>query len=273
MAIEVFNRYESKYLLTDEQYAYFYNDLLKYMELDAYNQKHEYYSISNLYFDTPHDSLIRASLSKPKYREKLRLRSYGIPEEKAKVYLEIKKKVFGLVNKRRTALKLEEAYEFVSSGQAPKLADYMNKQVLEEIKYFLRIYDLEPKVYLAYERKALFDKDNRDLRITFDTNIRSRRYDLKLEQGDYGEPLVKDGRWLMEVKAEKTVPIWLSQLLSKHGLYRTGFSKYGNEFRYMVKRNNLNYQTTGTQLESGVDSKRVQEQEKTIQERERVIYA
>ncbi|MIP45695.1 VTC domain-containing protein, partial [Salmonella enterica] len=159
MAIEVFNRYESKYLLTDEQYENFYTDLLKYMELDAFNKKHEFYSISNLYFDTPQDSLIRASLSKPKYKEKLRLRAYGVPEENAKVYLEIKKKVFGLVNKRRTALKLDEAYEFVQTGKAPDLADYMNKQVLEEIKYFLRLYDLEPKVYLAYERKALFDKN------------------------------------------------------------------------------------------------------------------
>ena len=68
MAIEVFNRYESKYLLTDEQYERFYRDLLKYMELDAYNKKHEFYSISNLYFDTPQDSLIRASLSSPNIR-------------------------------------------------------------------------------------------------------------------------------------------------------------------------------------------------------------
>jgi hypothetical protein len=148
----------------------------------------------------------------------------------------------------------------------------MNEQVLEEIKYFLRLYDLEPKVYLAYERKALFDKTSRDLRITFDTNIRSRRYDLKLEQGDYGEPLVNDGRWLMEVKAEKTVPMWLSQLLSEHGLYRTGFSKYGNEYRRLVRTTNLNYQTERP-LVPGTDFNPSIEQEQLIRERESVIYA
>lgn len=272
MAIEVFNRYESKYLLTDEQYEAFYNDLLHYMELDEYNKKHEFYSISNLYFDTPQDSLIRASLSKPKYKEKLRLRAYGVPEQNAKVYLEIKKKVFGLVNKRRTALKLDEAYEFVRTGQAPDPADYMNKQVVEEIKYFLRLYDLEPKVYLAYERKALFDKNSRDLRITFDTNIRSRRYDLKLEQGDYGEPLVEDGRWLMEVKAEKTVPFWLSQLLSEHGLYRVGFSKYGNEFKRLARTTNLNYQGE-RMLVPGTDYDPAMQPNQKIRERESVVYA
>lgn len=235
MAIEVFNRYESKYLLDSNSYRRLYLDLMEYMEPDEYNKQHEFYSISNLYFDTAHDSLIRASLAKPKYKEKLRLRAYGVPSKDAKVYLEIKKKVFGLVNKRRTALKLDEAYEFVRTGQAPELKDYMNAQVVNEISYFLRRYDLAPKLYLSYDRKALFCKDSRDLRITFDTNIRTRRYDLKLENGDYGEQLLDEGQWLMEVKAEKTVPMWLSVLLSEHQLYRTSFSKYGNEYKKMIK--------------------------------------
>lgn len=235
MAIEVFNRYENKYLLDTEAYHAIYSALLDDMEPDEYNRQHGFYSISNLYFDTKQDSLIRTSLAKPKYKEKLRLRAYGVPEQDAKVYLEIKKKVFGLVNKRRTALRLNEAYEFVRTGIEPEYKDYMNKQVLREITYFLQRYELEPKVYLAYERKALFCKKSRDLRITFDTNMRSRRYDLKLEQGSYGEPLVAEGLWLMEVKAEKTVPLWLAKLLSEHGMYRTSFSKYGNEYKKMLK--------------------------------------
>ncbi|RRJ62670.1 polyphosphate polymerase domain-containing protein [Paenibacillus oralis] len=239
MAIEVFNRYENKYLLDTEAYRNFYVELLEYMEPDEYNKQHEFYSISNLYFDTRHDTLIRSSLAKPKYKEKLRLRAYGVPRPDAKVYLEIKKKVFGLVNKRRTALRLNEAYEFVRTGIEPEYQDYMNKQVLHEITYFLQRYDLEPKVYLAYDRKALFCKNNRDLRITFDTNIRSRRYDVRLEQGDYGEPLVEQGLWLMEVKAEKTVPVWLSRLLSEHGMYRTSFSKYGNEYKKMIRNKDV----------------------------------
>ncbi|MBB6633527.1 polyphosphate polymerase domain-containing protein [Cohnella thailandensis] len=235
MAIEVFNRHENKYLMNREKYLTFYNALLEYMEKDEYN-KNEFYSISNLYFDTEHDTMIRTSLMKPKYKEKLRLRAYGVPNEDSKVYLEIKKKVNGLVNKRRTALKLNEAYEFVRTKEAPELKSYMNRQVVNEIDYILRMYgDLRPKLYLSYERKALFDKRSRDLRITFDTNIRCRRYDLKLELGDYGEQLLEEGQWLMEVKAEKTVPFWLSKLLSEHGLYRTSFSKYGNEYKKMLK--------------------------------------
>ncbi|MBO9128811.1 polyphosphate polymerase domain-containing protein [Bacillus sp. 165] len=235
MAIEVFNRYENKYLLDDQAYQRFYNDLQDFMELDDYNKQHEFYSISNLYFDTPNDELIRTSLSKPKYKEKLRLRAYGVPGEEAKVYLELKKKVCGLVNKRRTGMKLREAYEFVRTGIVPDYKSYMNKQVIEEIKYVLGRYELVPKVYLAYERKAMFSKESRDLRITFDTNIRHRRNDLRLELGDHGERLMPTGQWLMEVKAEKTIPMWLSRLLSEHGLYRTSFSKYGNEYKKTVR--------------------------------------
>ncbi|MEK3863279.1 polyphosphate polymerase domain-containing protein [Paenibacillus sp. FSL H7-0716] len=235
MAIEVFNRYENKYLLDNEAYYKFYNQLLEYMELDDFNKQHEFYSITNLYYDTEHNTLIRNSLAKPKYKEKLRLRAYGVPNQDTKVYLEIKKKVFGLVNKRRTSLKLNEAYEFVATGMEPEFKDYMNKQVIEEIKYFLTRYDLQPKVYLSYDRKALFCKNNRDLRITFDTNIRSRRYDLKMEHGVHGEPLLEPGQWLMEVKAENTIPVWLAKMLSEHQMYRTSFSKYGNEYKKMLK--------------------------------------
>lgn len=235
MAIEVFNRYENKYLMDTKAFYSIYNRLMAYMELDAHNKDDKFYSISNLYYDTDQHTLVRNSLSKPKYREKLRIRAYGVPEPDAKVYLELKKKVFGLVNKRRTQLRLPEAYDFALTGRPPAFREGMNRQVIGEIEYFLSRYELRPMVYLAYDRIAMFCKGNRDLRITFDTNIRTRRYDLKLELGDYGEQLMERGQWLMEVKAEKTIPVWLSKLLSELRMYRTGFSKYGNEYKKTIR--------------------------------------
>lgn len=237
MAIEVFNRRETKFLIDKNTYQDIQGELLRYMELDEYNKTHEFYTISNIYFDTIDNHLIRTSLSKPKYKEKLRLRAYGVPKGDEKVYLEIKKKVCGLVNKRRTTLQLKEAYDFVRTGIKPDIKNYMNKQVLNEIEYILKIYDLEPKLYLSYDRKALFGKENHDLRITFDTNIRTRRYDLKLENGNYGDSLLESDKWLMEVKAEKSIPLWLSKLLSGHKIVSTSFSKYGEEYRRMLVEN------------------------------------
>ncbi|KNY29994.1 polyphosphate polymerase domain-containing protein [Pseudobacteroides cellulosolvens] len=236
MAIEVFNRYENKFMMNTDTYEKVLRTLDEYMELDEYNKTHDFYTIANIYYDTDDHHLIRKSLSKPKYKEKLRLRAYGVPSLDDKVYLEIKKKVFGLVNKRRTKLVLSEAYDFVATGQKPELKKYMNRQVLNEIEYFLSVYDLEPKLYLAYDRKAYFGRDNRDLRITFDTNIRTRREDLRLELGDHGEQLLDKDVWLMEVKAEKTIPIWLTRMLSEYKLYKKSFSKYGTEFKTMISK-------------------------------------
>lgn len=235
MAIEVFNRHEQKYFLDTYTFLKLLDIMDKYMQPDKYNIDHKPYTISNIYFDTEDNYLIRASLSKPKYKEKLRLRSYGVPNADSKVFLEIKKKVAGVVNKRRTVLKLSEAYDFVSSGKKPEEKEYMNKQVLKEIEYFLKVYHLKPKVYLAYDRIAYFEKGNEDLRISFDQNIRTRRYDVALEKGDYGEKLLPDGIYLMEIKTSRAMPLWLTQMLAKYDIKRRSFSKYGTEFIHTLR--------------------------------------
>lgn len=234
MAIEVFNRYEHKYLLDKDTYEKVLKIMDKHMELDIHSKDHKPYTIANIYYDTQDDYLIRSSLSKPIYKEKLRLRSYGVPHKNGKVFLEIKKKYDGIVNKRRTALLLDEAYDFARTGISPSLKDYMNRQVLREITYFLKVYDLKPKVYIAYDRVAYFEKGNDDLRISFDRNIRSRRYDLKLELGDYGELLLPGDVYLMEIKTSLAKPIWLTDMLTKFQLRRNSFSKYGTEFKQYI---------------------------------------
>lgn len=114
----------------------------------------------------------------------------------------------------------------------------MNEQVLSEIEYFLHMYDLQPKLYLAYDRIAYFEKGNPDLRISFDMNIRSRRYDVRLDYGDYGEKLLSDDVFLMEVKTAFAKPLWLTDMLTKFGIKRKSFSKYGTEFKRMINSEN-----------------------------------
>ncbi len=235
MAIEVFNRHEQKYLLDTDTFNKVLTVMDSYMRLDKYNADHKPYTISNIYFDTDDNYLIRTSLSKPRYKEKLRLRAYGVPNADSKVFLEIKKKFRGIVNKRRTVLKLSEAYDFVSSGKAPVPEEYMNTQVLKEIEYFLKFYPLKPKVYLAYDRIAYYEKGNMDLRISFDCNIRTRRYDVALEKGDYGEMLLPDGVYLMEIKTSRAMPLWLTEMLAKYDIKRRSFSKYGTEFNQYLQ--------------------------------------
>ncbi len=231
MAIEIFSRCENKYRLDDTIFNKLLDRLSGYMETDAYNESRFTYSICNIYYDTDDSYLIRTSLAKPKYKEKLRLRSYGTPEINSKAYVEIKKKVYGVVNKRRSGMKLREAYTFLESGELPEISRDMNGQVLREIQYMLSQRVLMPQVYLSYERRAYFEPGNPDLRISFDTNILTRRYDLRLESGSYGEPLLAKGEWLMEIKTSRAMPVWLTRLLSEFKICPSSFSKYGTEYQ------------------------------------------
>lgn len=237
MAIEVFNRYEKKYMLNMDTYEKLLKRLEAYMIPDAYNQNGESYSISNIYYDTCDNLLIRNSIEGPVYKEKLRMRSYGTPDLKDHVFIEIKKKYQGVVNKRRTSIRLEDAYDYLDNGKQPDQSEEgckINGQVLREIDYFKAFYGLVPKVYLSYDRKAFFEKDDGDFRITFDTNIQTRRYDLRLESGSYGEQLLPANTFLMEIKISGAVPVWFTEIISELNIYPTSFSKYGTEYKKYV---------------------------------------
>ncbi len=253
MAIEVFNRYEKKYLLDTETFKWISEKLKEHMKPDKFNKNGKLYNIANIYYDTPDDALIRASIEKPVYKEKLRLRSYGVPGMEDEVFLEIKKKYKGMVNKRRTRLKLKEAYDFVDNGVKPSDAPYINSQVLNEIQYFLKVYNLVPKVYLTYDRMAFFDREDDDFRVTFDTNIRTRRKDVGLEKGNYGELLIGNDVWLMEVKSSKAIPLWFTKLMEEKDIKAVSYSKYGTEYKKHLineydKKENTNIKIEGDLL-------------------------
>lgn len=234
MIIETFNRYEKKYLITASDAERLFSMLSEHMCCDSYCENGNKYTISNIYYDTPDSSLIRNSLSKPKYKEKLRLRAYGIPDLDTRVFFEIKKKYKGIVNKRRSVFTLREAYAFAGQPEDISLKDYMNPQIIKELQYFLTVHKCEPKVYIAYDRAAYFSTDG-DIRISFDSNIRTRRYDLRLEAGDYGDSLIPPEYRVMEIKASGNYPLWLCDILTQLRLSMTGFSKYGTEYNRFIQ--------------------------------------
>ncbi len=238
MAIEVFNRREIKYLISDEDKNALLNIINEYMDADLYNKDGKPYTICNIYLDTKADELIRKSLEKPAFKEKIRLRSYGQAALTDKVYLESKKKYDSVVNKRRTTFTLEDAYKYFESGIITD-SPIMNHQVMREIDYIMNFYKLEPRVFIAYDRLAFFEKNNSDFRLTIDRNIQTRREDLRLDSPIYGDQLLPEGKWLMEAKAFKSFPLWFVHFLSERKIFSTSFSKYGTEYKnYLNKQNN-----------------------------------
>lgn len=219
MIIENFERVEKKYLLTKSEYEKILSDLSEYIKPDIHPDS----KICNIYFDTDKDDMIISSLEKPKYKEKVRLRSYIVPDMDSQVFLEIKKKYKGVVGKRRIAFKLSDFYKYM---KGEKNLD-VNKQILNEIDYTIKTKNLKPKIFIAYDRKSYDALNEPDLRITFDYKIRSRRDDLRLEMGDAGSLYFKDDMYIMEIKTLNNYPLWLTRILSKNNIYETSFSKYG----------------------------------------------
>lgn len=240
MVIEVFNRFEKKYIITDDVYHKIKSRLEEYMEADSHSKKGEFYSICNVYYDTLQNDIIRRSIEKPLYKEKLRLRSYGTVTDTDKVYFELKKKFQGHVNKRRTVIYLKDAYEYVATKKKPEVKPFMNGQVVNEIYDILHRYELKPTLFLSYDRNAMFDKEDQRFRVTFDCNIRTRRYDVGLEYGIYGDMLLPEEHWIMEVKMPNAAPLWLAKLLSELQVYPSSYSKYGNEYqKYIMNKKRI----------------------------------
>ena len=233
MAIFTFERYEKKYLVTEAQEKRLLDRFLneRSMELDKYSRGGATYGIYNIYFDDEHNSVIYSSLMKPKYKEKLRLRAYCFPTTgEETVFLEIKRKIRGIVTKRRAILPYKAAMDFVCSGIRPQTDSYPVNRMLNEISYFLQRRSVRPKVFISYDRIALTDKQDPTLRITFDRNILTCRYDVDLSLGGGGVPLLAPDERLMEIKFIHAPPKWLCDILTEEKVFMTQFSKYGNEY-------------------------------------------
>ncbi|MGN1235328.1 MAG: polyphosphate polymerase domain-containing protein [Christensenellaceae bacterium] len=212
----VFERTELKYLLTQEQYAAILPKMREHLIMDRYGET----SIRSLYYDTENLLLIRRSIERPFYKEKLRLRSYGVPASRDPVFLEIKKKYDGIVYKRRIALPYAKAEHFDTQGLL------RSDQIAKEIAYFIQCYPtIAPRYLILYERTAYFG----EIRVTFDRDIRFRTERLSLVSEGDGIPIRPD-HILMELKIGEAMPLWLAHLLSEHQIYKTSFSKVGEAY-------------------------------------------
>lgn len=221
MAYNTFERIEEKYLLSPAQYKAVLAGLKGRMQPDMFGRS----TVSSIYYDTDDYRLIRASLDKPDYKEKLRVRAYGTTTPQSSVFVELKKKYDGVVYKRRTQLPFTEATALLEGKPTAE-----DSQVIREIRYFLKLYQPRPSVLLSYRRIAYTGAES-DLRVTFDDGIRYRTGVLSLTAGSWGEELLPQGMTLMEVKVPGAMPLWLCDLLNQNGIYPTSFSKYGVCYR------------------------------------------
>lgn len=220
---DVFQRIEVKYLLDEWQYKEIMKRLRGMAKVDSYGET----SILNIYFDTPDYTLIERSLDSPVYKEKLRLRTYGIAQDDTNAFIEIKKKYKGVVYKRRISMPYNEAISYLVEGKRPR----QTSQISNEIDYFLHYYQgIRPAMAISYDRIAMAGINDPELRITFDKNIRWRTDRLSLKEGNRGKDILLPGQYLMELKIAGAMSVELAKILDELNIRKTSFSKYGRGY-------------------------------------------
>ncbi|MGN0165997.1 MAG: VTC domain-containing protein [Lachnospiraceae bacterium] len=221
--IRIFKRCERKYLLTAEQFRNLKEKLGTALIPD------EYFScmVQNIYYDTPNYRLIRESVDKPVYKEKLRLRCYNRVTPESDAYLEIKKKYNGIVYKRREKMNVVRAQEFLANPP-----DKPDSQIARELAWFVRYYgNLVPAMYLSYKRLSYVLENDRNVRLTFDFDIQWRTDNITFFDTPDGKRLFTDGQVLMEVKTCTSLPLSFVRILEELQIYPVSFSKYGMAYK------------------------------------------
>ncbi len=226
--IVVMKRYEMKYILSPEQTEYFKESVKDHMKIDKFGLT----SIASLYYDTPNYRLIRTSIEKPAFKEKIRLRSYGIATDTSPVFLELKRKAYGIVYKRRVQSTIPLVKKFFDCEGDICAGGQINKEITTFRDYYQT---LVPACMIIYDRIAYFQPDG-DLRLTIDHNPRYRYEDLDLRVSMDGNSLLKDGYTILEVKVQQAVPLWLSSILTNGKIYKGSFSKYGEAYKHQLLR-------------------------------------
>ena len=231
----VFERHEKKYLVSADHVEVIKKKIIQNMA----SVKHDEYLVQNIYFDNDEWDIIRISNDKPKYKEKMRLRCYGIPDRDSDVFIELKKKYNGIVYKRRAAIPNSELVNKNLNNAIEDIATKYNSQILRELNFYINKNNVMEKIHISYRRLAF----SGELRITFDSDIRFRNDDLDFRDPGRGTLLLPKDRILMEIKTlsgeSQGMPLWMAHLLSENKIYPVSFSKYGRCYMEIKKEEKL----------------------------------
>lgn len=242
--IRKFNRFELKYFLPIDKAKEFAKAIKAFLHVDSYGERGRY-AITSLYYDTPNNRFYWEKLDGIKVRRKLRIRHYetkDILKPEDPVFVEIKQRIDRVTQKRRAKLPYKDAIELCENAIMPEKIHLKDKKTFEEIQSMVLLYRLQPKIITSYFRQAFIGTDyDMGLRITFDTNMRYRDRDLDLTSKNVGKFMLHPNMAIMEIKANESIPYWLTEMIGAHDIRLIRVSKYcqGREVAY--NKRNMKY--------------------------------
>jgi hypothetical protein len=217
------SRFECKYLVDRGTALKAREFLTPFMHPDPYarNRPRYRYTVCSLYLDGAGLPLLRAADEGWRNRFKLRLRTYP-GSLHAPVYLEVKRRVDGIVSKLRAGVAHAQAGDLLERGRSGQPWTESNGEFLR----LVRSLDARPVIRVHYLREAYEALGGEPVRVTFDTDLAACR--------TRGLDLSDDGRWepfglqgvVLEIKFSERFPPWIGDMVSALDLQRRSFCKY-----------------------------------------------
>lgn len=226
--MHAFNRYEIKYLVTEEQVPRVREELARRMDGDAH-ARHGGYDVISLYYDTSNLRFYWEKIEGLRFRRKLRVRNYGdraALTDDSPVYVEIKQRVNRVTQKRRVRLPYHMARR-LCDGRQMVPHEPGQRAFLEEVLALVVENDLRPIATTGYQREPFVGRNvDVGLRVTLDHRIRGRDRDFHLGADAENRFLIPPHLAVMEVKANDRVPYWVTDMTAAQNLSVVRVSKY-----------------------------------------------
>ncbi|PKO05058.1 MAG: vacuolar transporter [Chloroflexi bacterium HGW-Chloroflexi-3] len=228
--IRYFNRFELKYLITMKKAEEIRKTLHDYLQPDEHGNGNGHYSITSLYYDSPDYRCYWEKMDGVRYRRKLRIRNYdsnGEVTADSPVFVEIKQRIDRVTQKRRIILPYNDAITLCNLRQLPAELSNKDNEIYKEIQSFTWHYNLRPVSIVHYQRQAFVGGDfDLGLRITFDTNMVSQTYPLRINDLTQTSLMFNPDQVIMEIKVNERIPYWLTEMVASYNLRMVRVSKY-----------------------------------------------
>lgn len=191
------------------------------------------YTVRSIYYDTLAFDCYHTKLAGLKVRNKFRIRGYNTPGLDPVVYLEIKKRNSGFIDKHRAPVLRRDLKSLLSSRDIERyvIASAAMPAAHRDAERFLYHYvrfALHPAVLVVYDREAVMARLDPSLRITYDTGLRrtlAPSLDDLYDDGRLGPAMHKT--FIFELKFFRcALPGWIRAVIAKFALPRMALSKY-----------------------------------------------
>ncbi|HEX6811134.1 MAG TPA: polyphosphate polymerase domain-containing protein [Planctomycetota bacterium] len=223
------NRHECKFVVPEAIAARMLQRATPFVELDVHaaQRSNHGYPVASLYLDDARGSLYQETIEGMASRYKLRVRSYT-DEPAAPVFLEVKRRHDRVVQKLRCAVP-RALLPGLLSGRVTEVPG-LSPRERASLAEFLRLVQLRravPRCLVRYERQAFVDREQDDVRLTFDRRLSAMPHeDPTVRVHDARYATVPAGGVVLELKFTDRCPPWMLDSVRACELHRCSFSKY-----------------------------------------------